>query len=217
MQKKFVLGFLFILPLVTYMFFAAADHNFRMLPTLSEPVSDFATKTLDHNGKTIELANNITILGFLGKDATSRYAHVFNLAHKIYKPYSKFMDMQFVMLIPEGTEAELPKLLAELEKIEDVTRWSFVFTSEAQIQTTFLELGTPYQLKDDLGSDFMFILDKDKKLRGRNDDEDVTMLYGYDATNVAQLDDKMDDDVQVVLAEYRRALKKNDKYKRKSI
>ncbi|MEP2937415.1 MAG: hypothetical protein ABJM06_08770 [Gilvibacter sp.] len=217
MQKKLVLGFLFILPLVAYMFFAAADHNFKLLPTLSEPVTEFNSEVSDTNGEAIQLANNITVLGFLGSDVNSRYGHVFNLAHKIYKPYSKFQDLQFVMLLPEGTEAELPKLLSELEKIENTDNWSFVFASKEQIQALYLDLSVPYSLQEDLGSDYMFILDKDKKLRGRTDDEDVQTLYGYDASNVALLDDKMNDDIKVILAEYRRALKKNDKYKRKNL
>ncbi len=217
MKKKLVLGFLFILPLVAYMFFAAADHNFRLLPTLSEPLTELNSEVKDTKGEAVVMANKITVLGFLGKDVNSRYGHVFNLAHKIYKPYSKFHDLQFVMLLPEGTEAELAKLLSELEKIEITDNWRFVFANEEQIVSTYTELGVPYSLKEDLGSDYMFIIDKDKKLRGRTDDEDVQILYGYDASNVALLDDKMDDDIQVMLAEYRRALKKNDKYKRKSL
>ncbi len=44
-------------------------------------------------------------------------------------------------------------------------------------------------------------------LRGRNDDEDSGTLYGFDARSVAQINKKMIDDVKVILAEYRLALK----------
>ena len=47
-----------------------------------------------------------------------------------------------------------------------------------------------------------------RDLRGRNDDEDVGMLYGYDARDFAEINNKMDDDVKVILAEYRLELKK---------
>jgi hypothetical protein len=217
MKKKLVLGFLFILPLVAYMFFAAADHNFRLLPALSEPISDLDSAVKDTQGNAVFFANNITVVGFLGQDVTSRYGHIFNLAHKIYKPYSKFQDLQFVMLMPEGTQPELPKLLSELQKIESTDNWKFVFASKEQIVALYTSLSVPYSLQEDLGSDYMFIVDKDKRLRGRTDDEDVQTLYGYDASNVALLDDKMNDDIKVMLAEYRRALKKNDKYKRKNL
>ena len=36
------------------------------------------------------------------------------------------------------------------------------------------------------------------------------MVYGYDSRSVAELSDKMNDDVKVILAEYRLALKKNN-------
>lgn len=217
MKKFFVLGFLFILPLVAYMFFASADHNFSMLPTLGEPISELPEETRSMRGDSVIFANNITVLGFLGKDVESRYGHVFNLAHKIYTPYSDFYDLQFVWLIPEGSEGTIPDLESKLSEIKETSKWQFVVLPEQQILNLKAELGSPYKLQEDLGSDYVYIVDKDKRLRGRTDDEDVGTLYGYDASNVAELDDKMDDDIQVILAEYRRALKKNDKYKRKQV
>jgi hypothetical protein len=47
-------------------------------------------------------------------------------------------------------------------------------------------------------------------LRGRDDDEEEGTLYGYDTSSVAELNKKMTDDVKVILAEYRLALKKNN-------
>lgn len=217
MKKFFVLGFLFILPLVAYMFFAAADHNFSLLPTLGEPIEELPEETRSLRGDSIVFYSNITVLGFLGEDVKSRYGHVFNLAHKIYTPYSEFYDLQFVWLLPEGAEATIPDLEKKLADIKETSKWQFVVLPKQQIQKLKSQLGSPYLLDDDLGSDYVYIIDKDKKLRGRNDDEDVGTLYGYDASNVAELDDKMDDDIQVILAEYRRALKKNEAYKRKQL
>ena len=56
----------------------------------------------------------------------------------------------------------------------------------------------------------MFIIDKDKNVRGREDDEDEGVKYGYNTTSVAELNNKMEDDVKIILAEYRLALKKNN-------
>jgi hypothetical protein len=61
-----------------------------------------------------------------------------------------------------------------------------------------------------LSSPYVFIIDKDKALRGRDDDEDIGTLYGYDARTVAEINNKMEDDIKVILAEYRLALKKNN-------
>lgn len=217
MKKFFVLGFLFILPLVAYMFFAAANHNFSLLPTLGEPIEDLPAETLSMRGDTIVFDSNITVLGFLGKDVKSRYGHVFNVAHKIYTPYSEFYDLQFVWLIPEGSEETIPDLEEKLKQIKETNKWQFVVLSDLEIRKLKADLESPYSLEDDLGSDYVYIVDKDRKLRGRDDDEDVGTLYGYDASNLAEIDDKMTDDVKVVLEEYRRALKKNNKYKRKQL
>ena len=56
----------------------------------------------------------------------------------------------------------------------------------------------------------MFIIDRYLNLRGRDDDEDIGKLYGFNAESVAEINNKMVDDVKIILAEYRLALKKND-------
>jgi hypothetical protein len=60
----------------------------------------------------------------------------------------------------------------------------------------------------DASSPYIFIIDKNRSLRGRDDDEDVGKLYGFDARDFAEINNKMDDDVKVILAEYRLELKK---------
>ena len=43
---------------------------------------------------------------------------------------------------------------------------------------------------------------------GRDDDEGLK--YAYDMRSVAELNNKMEDDMKIILAEYRLALKKNN-------
>ena len=59
----------------------------------------------------------------------------------------------------------------------------------------------------------MFIIDRDGNLRGRDDGEEKK--FGYDSRFVADINNNMVDDVKVILAEYRMALKKNNIYKGK--
>ena len=61
--------------------------------------------------------------------------------------------------------------------------------------------------------------DKDLKLRGRNDDEDMPngLLYGYDMNSVSELNNKMEDDIKVLLYEYRAAFKDKKKADRKKV
>ena len=59
-----------------------------------------------------------------------------------------------------------------------------------------------------MASPFVFIIDKDRSLRGRDDDDDAGLLYGFDSSDYSEVNNKMSDDVRVILAEYRLALKK---------
>ncbi len=86
--------------------------------------------------------------------------------------------------------------------------------SKNSILKHFKSLKIPLILEENLGSSYVFIIDKDKKLRGRNDDEDIGVLYGFDARSVSEINKKMIDDVKVILAEYRLALKRYNKIER---
>ena len=63
-------------------------------------------------------------------------------------------------------------------------------------------------LDSNISTPYVFIIDKERTLRGRDDDEDEGVMYGFDSSNIAEINNKMSDDVKVLLAEYRRALKK---------
>ena len=45
-------------------------------------------------------------------------------------------------------------------------------------------------------------------MNGRDDDDDLGLLYGFDSSDYSEVNNKMSDDVRVILAEYRLALKK---------
>ena len=206
--KKFiVLGVLFILPITAYLFFASGVNNFVKLPVLTTNVSEINNfKTED--GKSKKLQNKITVLGFFGKNIDKNHAHAFNLAHEIYKKNFQFKDFQFVILMPEGTQEKVNFLKSRLAEIENPENWNFVYGSSDAINNVFNSLQTNYSLEDDLSSPYVFIIDKDRNLRGRNDDDDTGILYGFDARVYAEINNKMSDDIRVILAEYRLALKK---------
>src|SRR5690606_41975636 len=101
-------------------------------------------------------------------------------------------------------------LREELGKISDVDQWHCVLGSESEIEAFCKGLKTPFELGDDLSAPYVFIIDKDRGLRGRNDDDDLGLKYGFDTSSVSDLNNKMEDDVKIILAEYRLALKKNN-------
>jgi len=207
--KKFtVLGVLFLLPITAYLFFASGVNHFAKLPVLTENVlelNDFKTE----DGKTKQLKDHITVLCFFGSDIESSYANAFNLAHEIYKKNYQFKDFQFVILTPESVEKEEVEILkTKLAEIENPENWNFVYSKPEAIEKVFNSLGSNYTLDENSASPFVFIIDKDGNLRGRDNDEDFGVLYGFDARVYSEINNKMSDDIRVILAEYRLALKK---------
>ncbi|WP_378181798.1 hypothetical protein [Aquimarina sp. SS2-1] len=209
MKKFLVLGILFIMPLVVYLFFASAVDNFSKLPVLEQSIGNldnFESLT----GEQIALKDKITILGFFGEDAFNKKGNAFNLNQKIYKKNYEFRDFQFVMILPYGSENAAKELLGQLDDIVDVSGWKFLFGTPESIQQLFKGLKTPYKLDQRYATNYVFIIDKEANLRGREEnlDKREPKVYGYDSSSVADLNNVMVDDVKVILAEYRLALKK---------
>lgn len=205
MKKVFVLVVLFILPLVAYLFFASGVNNFGRLPVLTEKVSDISTIS-----KNYTFEDNITILGFVGNDVDRVKGNLFNLNQKIYKRFHEFNDFQMIMVAPIGVEKEVVDLKEELGQLADAKKWNFVFVKPEEIKNLFDGLKTDLSLDKNLGNPNVFIIDKKLSLRGRDDDEDEKVKYGFNTISVAELNNKMEDDVKIILAEYRLALKKNN-------
>lgn len=215
MKKFIVLGILFILPIAIYLFFASGVNNFARLPILTEHVNDVdGLQSLSDENITLE--GKITVLGFLGNNLGEKKINAFNLNQKIYKRFNGFGDFQFVMVLPHGIEKEVIELKKELSPLADVVNWKFIFTSNTNIERIFSSLKLPLPLDEHLSTPYVFIIDKELNLRGRDDNDKEGSLYGYNATSVAELNNKMIDDLKVVLAEYRLALKKNGVSKRNS-
>jgi hypothetical protein len=205
MKKTLVLVILFIFPIVAYLFFASGITNFGKLPILTDNVQDIKVYEPE-----LTFKDKITILGFLGNDVDLKKGNAFNLNQKIYKRFYEFNDFQFVMVLPKGTENQVEELKTELNDLADVSKWKFVFLDPDEIQILFSSLKTNLELDNNYSTSYVFIIDKDMSLRGRDKEEGQEVLYGFDATSVAELNNKMIDDVKIILAEYRLALKKNN-------
>ena len=207
-QKKIVLGLLFVFPIVVYLFFASGKNNFAKLPILTNEVNELSSlaSTTDNS---IRLQDRITVLGYWGGSLDTKKAEALNLNEKIYKRFYEFEDFQFVILVNEERLDQLDSLKTALQEGvgTKLVKWNFISATTQEIKTHFNSLNTPLSLETNGSVPYVFIIDKDRNLRGRNDDEDEGTLYGFDARSVAQLNKKMIDDVKVILAEYRLALK----------
>ncbi|RED21919.1 hypothetical protein BD847_3408 [Flavobacterium cutihirudinis] len=206
MKKNIVLFVLFVLPIVAYLFFASGVNSFTKLPTITPKIADFGNwKSLD--GKKVSLDKKITVLGFSGSDILEHRGNFFNLNEKIYKRYNGFEDLQFVVVCPLGTEPEAQKLVDALKPFTDVAGWNFVFASPDEIQQFYNQLHLKGKLDSKLGTSNVYIVDKERNLRGRKDKEEYK--EGYDTFHPSELSNEMLDDFKIILYEYRAALKKN--------
>lgn len=204
LKKYFVLTILFVLPLVAYLFFASGINNFAKLPVLEKDVLNvdtFSEKTFD---------NKISILIFLGNNIQKKKGDILNLNQKIYKRFYEFNDFQFIALGPIEIKKQIQDLVGQLSTgtNTEMTKWFFLFQDSEDTKNIFNSLRTNLELDEFGGSPYVFIIDKNGFLRGRNDSDGIK--FGYDIRSVAELNNYMVDDIKIILAEYRFALKKNN-------
>lgn len=203
MKKYIVLTILFILPLVAYLFFASGVNNFAKLPVIKQNVDNIS------NYSKIGFDNKISVLIFLGNNINDRQGDALNLNQKIYKRFYQFNDFQFVVVCPLGSEQLAENLKNKLASgtNTDMINWNFIFLNPKLIVKLFKSLKTDNNLDYNYGSPYVYIIDKKLSQRGRNDNNGIK--FGYDSRSVADINNFMLDDIKVILAEYRLALKKN--------
>tara|TARA_B100000989_G_scaffold183292_1_gene137894 strand:- start:502 stop:1161 length:660 start_codon:yes stop_codon:yes gene_type:complete len=209
-QKYLILGFLFFFPIFVYVFLSTGINNFAKLPVLTENVADI--ENIEGNNANVSLRNKISIVAFWGGDVENKKSEALNLNQKIYKRFNEFQDFQFVLLHDKNDNDAIKDLKSELISGvgTDLKNWNFIPTTQSNIKMIFDSFKTNIELDQSYSTPYVFIVDRDLSLRGRDDDEDIGMLYGFNSQSVAEINNKMVDDVKIILAEYRLALKKND-------
>ena len=217
MKKNLVLIVLFILPIVAYLFFASGVNSFSKLPVITTNVSELG-ELKSTNDKSVKLASKITILGFSGTDVYEKRGGYFNLSQKIYNRYREFKDFQVVILVPIGAEKQVEVVLNKLKAVSNMSNWHFVFATPQEIEAVYKSMKLQNPIDVSKGSNTVYIIDKDLSLRGRkgkNNKDEEEYREGYNTSLVSELHNEMTDDVRIILAEYRLALKKNNADRKK--
>jgi len=210
LKKYLILGFLFFFPIFVYVFLSTGINNFAKLPILTQGVMDI--ESIEGNDANISFKNKISIVAFWGGDVKNKKSEALNLNQKIYRRFNEFQDFQFVLLHNKNDNEAIEDLKSELVSGvgTDLKNWNFIPTTQSNIKMIFDSFKTDIELDQSYSTPYVFIVDRDLSLRGRDDDEDIGMLYGFNSQSVAEINNKMVDDVKIILAEYRLALKKND-------
>lgn len=214
-SRYVVLGILFFLPVTFLLFLYPATHNYTPLDIINGSVKEIEGFTPDSADK-ILLKDHITVLGFIGTHPMDNATVASNLKELVYDKFKGFKRFQIVIVAPNGTERAVEELRAEISSYEDLRFWHFVFGRPEQIKNLFDSLKHEEPLKQDLSTSHVFIVDKDLSQRGRIDDrtdfeigknKPVYGLSSYDCIEVAEIKNKMSEDVRILFTEYRQRRK----------
>jgi len=208
MKKFWVLFALFIVPLIFYLLLTTGINNFSKLPVVTPNINDISAFSTSNNEQ-LTLKSKISVLCFLGDSLLERKTNALNLNEKIYKHFYQYKDFQMIALLPIGVEHKVEQLKKELGYTTNLENWHFLFGSADDLNTFNNSLKSQTNLDHLNYSPLSFIVDKDQNLRGRTDDDKAKngLLYGYDASIVSPIHQKMVDDIKVLLAEYRKTKK----------
>jgi hypothetical protein len=216
MKNKLVLIVLLALPILIYLIFATATHNSLFLPTISKNNKELPN-WVSLDGKPVKLGNKITILGFIGTKVIANQGNLFNLNQKIYSRYVGFNDFQMVMVAQDGSQEDVKKVIDKLSTFTENTKaWKFVFAKPEEIETFYNSFQLKQKLDHNLATSEVIIIDKDRSHRGRkgkNKKGIEEYKESYNTISAADLSNDMNDDIKILLREYRLALKRNNNRK----
>lgn len=207
-KKYAVLGILFILPLVAYLFFSRGVNNFVKLPTISEDVLVETNFTDALSNEKFSLEEKINLLTFFGEDVARKKVAAMNLKEKVYDKNRTFTDFQVVTFYSPNQEEEIKSFIYDINLTSDTTAWRFVEIDSDTQKRMHASLDSEQMIDEKYSTNYVYIVDKSGDLRGRPDDEDYGQMNGYNMAKIADLNNKMVDDVKVILAEYRLELKR---------
>lgn len=217
LRRNIVLGILFFLPVAFLLMLYPAKHNYIPLDIVYGQVAEMEGFTFENN-ESISLSGHITIIGFLGEDPLKNVIAASNLKELVYDKFKGFKNFQIVIVVPSGTEEQVTELQKQIATYEDMRFWHYAYGTEEGIQKFFESLRSDSELRADLSTDYVYVVDKDLNQRGRIDARDKKEieaakpeygLYAYNCIEVAEIKNKMSEDIRILFTEYRQKRKGN--------
>ena len=214
LKKQFILGILFFLPVLFLLFLYPSSHNYEPLDVVNNEVMELtglANNDARFNG-------NITILNFVGSRPLLKSTTTLNLKELIYDKFLGFKRFQVITLALNESQVELEQLRKQLLDYDALKYWKFIAMDSLQIQNIYNSLKSKGPLDNSYATDEVFIVDSELMQRGRTDDrtdndiEKNTAIYGlssYNCIEVAEIKNKMSEDLRILFTEYRQKRKGN--------
>lgn len=214
LKKQLILGILFFLPVLFLLFLYPSSHNYEPLDVVNNEVMELtglANNDARFNG-------NITILNFVGSRPLLKSTTTLNLKELIYDKFLGFKRFQVITLALNESQVELEQLRKQLLDYDALKYWKFITMDSLQIQNIYNSLKSKDPLDNLYATDEVFIIDSELMQRGRIDDrtdndiEKNTSIYGlssYNCIEVAEIKNKMSEDLRILFTEYRQKRKGN--------
>jgi len=216
-KKTGILAILFFLPVLFLLFLYPSTHNYNALDIVKQEVIE-TTAFNTNQTENVLLEGNLTVLGFFGNNPMEKLTAASNLKELIYDKFKGFKRFQILILIPFGGESQVEILQKELLKYDELKYWHFVYGKVEDIELVYKSLKTKAKLNSSFATDHVFIIDKERHQRGRLDDRTdreleknklVYNLPSYDCIAVAEIKNKMSEDLRILFTEYRQKRKGN--------
>lgn len=217
LKRNLTLGILFFLPVLFLLFLYPSTHNYTPLEIVNSDVADLNGFTSEED-EPIVLKDRITVLTFLGSQPMDNTIAALNLKELVYDKFKGFKNFQIVAVLQEGTQEQAENLKDEISSYEELKHWHFVYGTQSQILNLFNSLKNDNELNSNLSSPYIYIVDKDLNQRGRIDDREKNdiaknlppySLLGYNCLEVAEIKNKMSEDMRILFTEYRQKRKGN--------
>jgi len=214
LKKQLILGILFFLPVLFLLFLYPSSHNYEPLDVVNNEVMELTG--LANNDARFNV--NITILNFVGSRPLLKSTTTLNLKELIYDKFLGFKRFQVITLALNESQVELEQLRKQLLDYDALKYWKFITMDSLQIQNIYNSLKSKGPLDNSYATDEVFIVDSELMQRGRTDDrtdndiEKNTAIYGlssYNCIEVAEIKNKMSEDLRILFTEYRQKRKGN--------
>jgi hypothetical protein len=214
LKKRAILGILFFLPVMFLLFLYPSNHNYNTLDVLKEKVVELN----NFSDSNVKLKDNITILSFVGSQPLSKSTTALNLKELIYDKFLGFKRFQVITIATNEGSKELNELRKQLLDYDALKYWKFVTGSPEQISQIHNSLKLKADLDANFATDEVFIIDTELMQRGRLDDRtdaqivkqaEVYGLSSYNCIEVAEIKNKMSEDLRILFTEYRQKRKGN--------
>ena len=214
-KKPLILGILFLLPVTFLLFLYPSTHHYETLDVVKGDVLELSNLK-DEDDQSYQLENSISVLMFMGDSPEDNNIVALNLKELIYDKFKGFKGFQVLVLANPQNLNQVEELKRELHQYDELNYWHFVFGEREAISEVHQSLRQPDDFGTDVLNQYVFIVDKDRNQRGRMDDRSdqekqksipVYGLYAYNGFEVAELKNKMSEDIRVLFTEYRQKRK----------